>query len=162
MAPTPDPKSLNLQRVTATLQAALRIIEDYPDLHMGPSVPFVVGALQDPIGAAPVDESKAQNALSVLLTELRAAPRGRGVRIQWCRNIKAYVITSMPLVDGLAWDVKDCRPDDFHGLINTLWAQYGTSMMRGEFSIDDSVWHSLTLDEIRTIAQLRDGEPLSG
>lgn len=35
------------------LDAALRIIEDYPNLHMGPTVSFVLGALQQPIGGAP-------------------------------------------------------------------------------------------------------------
>ena len=92
-----DTRSLSLPEkcMTANLQAALRIIEDYPGLHMGPSVPFVVGALKEPIGAAPVDEKNGRQALSDLLTELRAAPRGRGVRIQWCGNIKAYVATSV-------------------------------------------------------------------
>lgn len=35
------------------LASALRIIEDYPNLHMGPTVPFVLGALQQPIGVPP-------------------------------------------------------------------------------------------------------------
>jgi hypothetical protein len=124
-------------------------------------VPFVVGALQEPIGAPPIDEKNGRQALSGLLTELRDAPRGRGVRIQWCGNIKAYVATSMPFVDGLAWDVTACKPDDFQGLVDSLWELYGVSIMAGEFSIDGYAWHPLTPDEIETIGQLRRGEALS-
>ena len=38
------------------LDAVLRIIEN-PNLHMGPTVSFVLGAVQSPIGAPPEDES---------------------------------------------------------------------------------------------------------
>lgn len=140
-----------------TLDAALRIIEQYPNLHMGPTVSFVVGALQQPIGAAPADESAGRDGLRQLLAKLRTAPAGRGVRIQWCANIKAYVATSMPFVDGLAWDVEDCEGNDFEGLLASLWRLYGAFIMVGEFSIDDYVWHSLTSDEIGTIKGLLDG-----
>src|SRR5262249_48620570 len=133
--------------MTGTLQTALRIIENYPGLHMGPTVPFVLGALQTPIGSAPVNEEEGRKALTDVLSELRAAPPRRGIRIQWCANIKAYVATSMPFIDGLAWDVTDCDPEDFQGLVDRLWGLYGASIMAGEFSIDDYVWHSLTPDE---------------
>ena len=53
-----------------------------------------------PIGAAPEDEETGRDKLRRLLTTLRAAPSGRGVRIQWCGNIRANVATSMPFVDG--------------------------------------------------------------
>jgi hypothetical protein len=139
------------------LDAALRIIEDYPGFHMGPTVPFVLGALRDPIGAAPAHPDEGRIELSHLLRQLSAAPAGRGVRIQWCRNIKAYVATSMPFVEGLAWDVEGCGPDDFEGLVASLWQLYGTFITAGEFSIDDYVWHSLTSDEIRTVEWLLDG-----
>jgi hypothetical protein len=128
---------------------------------MGPTVPFVLGALRQPIGSAPVDENEGRKALTDLLSELRAAPPRRGVRIQWCTNIKAYVATSMPFVDGLAWDVTECKPDDFQRLVNRLWDLYGASIMAGQFSIDDYAWRSLTRDEIETIEQLRHGEALS-
>lgn len=146
-----------MTKIQDTLDAALRIIEQYPNLHMGPTVSFVVGALQQPIGAAPVDEQAGRDGLRQLLAKLRTAPAGRGVRIQWCANIKAYVATSMPFVDGLAWDVERCEGDDFEGLLDSLWRLYGTFIMAGEFSIDDNVWHSLTSDEIRTIKRLLDG-----
>ena len=40
------------------LEAALRLIENYPNLHMGPTVSFVLGAVQRSIGAAPDDETQ--------------------------------------------------------------------------------------------------------
>ena len=136
------------------LRAALRIIENYPNLHMGPSVPFVLGALQRPIGQRIVNEHEGRAALRDLILALKRAPQGRGVRIQWCRNIKAYVATSMPFVDGLAWDVECCSPDDFDGLIEALWRMYGSFIQAGEYSIDDYVWHPLTAEERSTIEQL--------
>ena len=140
-----------------TLDAALRIIEDYPNLHMGPTVSFVLGAIQRPIGAAPADETAGRDKLRGLLTTLRAAPSGRGVRIQWCGNIRAYVATSMPFVDGLAWEVQGCDSNDLEKLVDALWQMYGSSIMAAEYSIDDLVWHPFTLDEIRTIEDLLEG-----
>src|SRR5262245_28928424 len=139
-----------------SLDAALRIIEDYPNLHMGPTVPFVLGALQQPIGVAPETSEAGLEKLRRLLTALRTAPSGRGVRVQWCANIRAYVATSMPLIDGLAWDVQDCDPNDLEKLVHALWQMYGSFIMAGEYSIDDFVWHRFTSDEIRNIEELQD------
>lgn len=136
------------------LASALRIIEDYPNLHMGPTVPFVLGALQQPIGVPPESSEAAREQLRALLTTLRAAPRRRGVRVQWCGNIRAYVATSMPFVNGLAWDVQGCDPNDFDGLVDTLWQLYGPFITDGEYSIDDFLWHRLSASEIRTIEEL--------
>ena len=136
------------------LGAALRLIEDYPNLHMGPTVSFVLGALQQPIGAAPDDHQIGRDKLKRLLSTLRTAPPGRGVRVQWCANIRAYVATSMPFVDGLAWDVQGCDPNDLENLVDALWQLYGSFIMDGEYSIDDFVWHQLTADEIETIEEL--------
>lgn len=136
------------------LAVALRIIEDYPNLHMGPSVLFVLGALQQPIGRQIPDGSEGRAALRQLLSDLQRAPQGRGVRIQWCRNIKAYVATNMPFVDGLAWDVEGCSPEDFEGLIEVLWQMYGSFIQAGEYSIDDYVWHPLTAEERSTIEEI--------
>lgn len=139
------------------LDAALRIIEDYPNLHMGPTVSFVLGALQQPIGVAPESAEVGREKLRRLLTALRTAPPGRGVRVQWCENIRAYVATSMPFVDGLAWDVQSCDPNDFEKLVDTLWRLYGSSIMVGDYSIDDFVWHPFTPDEVKTIEDLLHG-----
>jgi hypothetical protein len=139
------------------LDAALRIIEDYPNLHMGPTVSFVLGALQQPIGVAPQNTEVGREKLRHLLTMLRTAPPGRGVRVQWCANIRAYVATSMPFVDGLAWDVQGCDPNDLEKLVGALWQLYGSSIMVGDYSIDDLVWHPFTSDEVKTIEDLLHG-----
>jgi hypothetical protein len=147
-----------MTRTRDNSEAAFRIIEDYPNLHMGPTVLFVLGALQQPIGAAPANEYEGREKLTRMLSALGNAPTGRGVRIQWCATIKAYVATSMPFVDGLAWDVQGCESDDFEGLVDMLWRVYGTFIMAAEFSIDDRVWHRLTSEEIETINGLIGGE----
>jgi hypothetical protein len=139
------------------LGAALRIIEDYPNLHMGPTISFVLGALQQPIGVAPESVEGGREKLRRLLTALRTSPPGRGVRIQWCGNIRAYVATSMPFVDGLAWDVQGCDPNNLEKLVDALWQLYGSFIMAGEYSIDDHVWHPLTSDETSTIEDLLEG-----
>ena len=136
------------------LDAALCIIEDYPNLHMGPTVSFVLGALQQPVGASPADPQIGRDKLRRLLSALRAAPPGRGVRVQWCANIRAYVATSMPFVDGLAWDVQGCDANDFENLVDALWQLYGSFIMDGEYSIDDFAWHQFTSDEVKTIEEL--------
>ncbi len=139
------------------LDAALRIIEDYPNLHMGPTVSFVLGALQQPIGVAPESAEVGREKLRRLLTALRTAPPNRGVRVQWCGNIRAYVATSMPFVDGLAWDIQGCDPNNVEELVDALWELYGSSIMAGEYSIDDHVWHPLTSKETSTIEDLLEG-----
>ena len=49
------------------MDAALRIIEDYPNLHMGPTVSFVLGAVQQPIGSVPENEQTGRDRLNRLL-----------------------------------------------------------------------------------------------
>ena len=138
------------------LDAVLRIIEN-PNLHMGPTVCFVLGAVQGPIGAPPVDEKAGRTKLRRLIATLRTAPSGRGVRIQWCRDIRAYVATTMPFIDGLVWDVKGCDPNDSEELVDVLWQLYGAPIMGGEYSIDDHAWHRFTPDEVSTIEDLLEG-----
>jgi len=123
---------------------------------MGPTVSFVFGALQQPIGVAPASAEVGREKLRRLLTALRTAPPGRGVRVQWCGNIRAYVATRMPFVDGLAWDVQGCDPNNLETLVDALWQLYGSFIMAGEYSIDDFVSHRFTADEIRTIEELVD------
>ncbi len=65
----------------------------------------------------------------------------------------------MPFVEGLAWDVENCEPNDFLGLVDALWRVYGGSIMAGHFSIDDYVWHPLTSEEIGIIRALLGGRP---
>lgn len=138
------------------LGTALRIIEDYPNLHMGPTVSFVLGALQRPIGVAPESAEIGREKLKRLLTALRTAPPGRGVRVQWCGNIRAYVATSMPFVDGLAWDVQGCDSNNLETLVDALWQLYGSFIMASEYSIDEFAWRRFTSDEITIIERLVD------
>lgn len=137
----------------------LQIIENYPGLHMGPTVLFVLGAIQEPIGTAPADELLGREKLRQLLVELRGAQPGHGVRVQWCRDIAAYVATTMPFVDGLNWDVDGSKPPDLERLVGALWARYGEFILAGEFSIEDRVWRRFTLEEVRTIALILGKSP---
>jgi hypothetical protein len=141
MAKQPEPKLL----------ASLQIIENYPDLHMGPTVPFVLGALQEPIGTAPPSEHSGRDKLRQLLLELSTASAGHGVRIQWCRDIGAHIATNIPFVDGLEWEVDGADPRDLVSLVDALWASYGDVILAGEYSIEHREWRRFTADEILAI-----------
>ena len=91
-----------------------RIVEFYPDFHMGPTIPFVLGAIQEPIGRPPCTEAIAKDNLRDLLKALREAPKGHGVRIVWCQPTGAHVVTANPFVEGLDWEPIDgCAPPNF-------------------------------------------------
>ena len=138
------------------LDAALKIIEDYPNLHMGPTVSFVLGAVQQPIGAVPEDEQAGRDKLRRLLTTLRmrrqaAAFESNGAEISertWRRACHSSTV----------WLGK------FSPAIRTILRSWlmrcGSCTARrswpGSTLIDDYVWHRFTPDEIRTIEELLD------
>lgn len=124
---------------------------------MGPSVCFVFGALQQPIGTPPSDEAAGREAVKKLLVSLRSrlnTSPDPGVRIQWCLNIKAYVATAMPFVEGLAWDIDGCGDGDLDCVLEHLWDLYGRHIMAAEFSREDGVWREFNPEEIHTIEAL--------
>jgi hypothetical protein len=126
---------------------------------MGPTIPFVLGAIQVPIGRPIRTEAIAKDNLRELLKALREAPKGHGVRIQWCLTTRAHVVTANPFVEGLDWEALDgCVPPNLDGLFDVLWERYGTFILAGDYSIDDLVWHPFTPDEVKKIEEtLADG-----
>ena len=134
------------------MQPWSRIVECYPDFHMGPTIPFVLGAIQVPIGRPPRTDAIAKDSLRQLLKALRDTSRGHGVRIQWCLTTGAHVVTANPFVEGLDWEAIDgCVPPNLDGLFEMLWARYGAFILAGDYSIDGRVWHPFTPDEVRKI-----------
>ena len=83
------------------MESWLRIVECYPDFHNGPSVPFLFGAIQNPIGVRPRSEEAAKDGLRRLLSALRQAPKGHGIRIVSCGPTHAHVVTRNPFVRAL-------------------------------------------------------------
>ena len=132
----------------------IRIVEGYPDFHMGPSIPFVLGAIQEPAGKPFPFEALARLGLGELLEAFRATSKGHGIRIRWCHMIRAHVVTSNPFIDGLHWDtIGGCTPPDFERLFDVLWERYGAAISAGEFSIERRVWRPFTQSEFRTIEE---------
>lgn len=129
-----------------------RIVESYPGNHMGPTLPFLFGAMQEPVGEAPATEAAASAALRELLDALSDAPEHHGVRIQRCDTIHEYVVAQHPFTSGLSWDEIDgVKPATLDELVALLWARYGRMIMAGEFSFTDGEWHRLWPGEMGRI-----------
>jgi hypothetical protein len=129
-----------------------RIVRFYPDFHMGPTIPFLVGATQVPIGRLPDSEEIAKNALRNLLKAFQESSEAMGVRIQWCNSTGAHVMTVSPFVDRFDWEPIDgCVPPDWDCLFSVLWRRYGDFISAGEYSIDAHVWHRFFPDELEKI-----------
>lgn len=133
-----------------------RIVRFYPRLSVGPSILFVVGSVQDPIGAAPVTKALAKSQMRKLLVQMHdETPSGYGVQILWCPTIKAYVVTAdrggeasrMTTVDG-----RELR--DVDSQLEFLWELYGDEISEGRYSIDDQLWHGFTAEEQGTIREI--------
>lgn len=137
-----------------------RIVRGYPNLNMGPTVSFVLGAIRNPIGRRPYSPRVAERMLRELIGKMREdAPRqGQGVRVVWCGEIGAHVISANPMVDSLSWDKVDgCEMVDHDGLSDVLWERYRDPITAGEFSLDDRVWRRFRRDEIANIRALLSG-----
>jgi hypothetical protein len=137
-----------------------RIVKCYPDFHNGPTVPFLLGALQTPIGALFPNEKAAKQRLRWLLdTVHQDAPSGCGVRLQWCGPTRVHVLAECSLLDGFYWDrIDGCVMPDFGGLFDKLWALYGREIVNGTYSITDGEWAAFTAEERQQIqAALNEG-----
>lgn len=131
-----------------------RIVECYPDFHMGPTIPFLLGSIQKPVGRPFDTETIAKEGLRELLQALREPSDRHGVRIQWCDFTGAHVVTTNPFVDGLDWEnIDGCVPPNVDGLLDALWARYGAVIVAAEFSIVDRAWQPFTSDEVKKIEE---------
>ena len=125
------------------------IVKCYPDFHNGPTVPFLLGSLQDPIGALFGSEDLAKDRLRWLLATMREQARaGSGVRLQWCGPTHAHVVADQPLLDGFYWDPIDgCEIPDLDRLFEKVWEHYGSEIIDGAYSITNREWNPFTPEE---------------
>ena len=141
----------------ASVPAWLRIIRN-PALGFGPTLPFIVGAIRDPIGAAPDSPAAGRQELFELLRVMdEKAPAACGINIQWCQTVDAHVATYVAR-RGLSWygsKFEDVTGRDVLG--KRLWARYGDKIASGRYSKDkDGEWHCYTEGELNTIRTLLD------
>lgn len=133
-----------------------RIVSEYPDFHNGPTIPFLIGALQQPIGTRFANKASARAALRALLETIAdEATEEHGVRLFSCPTIKEYVLTDNGLWDSFSWEpINGCAPPNLDCLFEILWTRYGEPIVEGTYSLDDRVWREFTEEEKKTIAEV--------
>lgn len=138
-----------------------QIVDRYPDFHMGPTIPFVLGATLSRVGRRPFSERAAKNLLSDLLATIHreATLPGLGVRLVWCANVHSHVITPNPFDDRFSWNPVDgCAEPDYDGLLEVVWNRYGDAIAEGTYSLEDRVWRRFSREErLKIKATLRAG-----
>ena len=119
-------------------------------LKVGPTLPFIVGAIRDPIGAAPDDRASGQKELFELLRMMdEEAPDDCGISIQYCSTVDAHVATCVTK-SGLTWDRSGFDVAHRDALGAKLWECYGDVIANGHYS-KNATWHGFTEGELRTI-----------
>lgn len=118
--------------------------------EVGPTVPFVLGAIQTPIGARPESAESAKKELADLIESMRDS--GYGVSIQDCKDVVRDLVVTSNGLNSLLWEPVDgCKMPDCDGLIEVLWARYGKYIVEGEYSIDDGIFREFNASEIAKI-----------
>ena len=132
----------------------LQIIR-HPQLKVGPTLPFIVGAVREPIGAAPDSLAAGQVELFELLRMMdQEAPADCGISIQWCPTVHAHVATCVT-EPGLTWHASGFDVTHRDALGARLWERYGDVIAKGHYS-KNGTWHGFTEGEIRKIRTLLD------
>ena len=129
-----------------------RIVRNYSDLvqlTLGPTLPFIVGAIRDPVGEAPDTRAAGQRELYSLLKKMNDAPVGVGVKIQFCPGIGAHVVAAAGN-SSLTWDPSELAAGGVDDLFGQLWDCYGDQISAGEYSKDGD-WHRFTSTEFKNI-----------
>ena len=153
-----------------------RIVKSYSalaKLTYRPTLPFIVGAIRDPVGEAPDTRAAAQVELHSLLKKMHDAPVGSGVHIQWCPGARAaarrgilfshvhiqwcpgtvaHVVVAMGhSVKSLTWNPSEFKEAvDVDALFGKLWACYGDRIFDGKYSKNGN-WHGFTPTEFKNI-----------
>ncbi len=132
-----------------------RIVKSYSalaKLTYRPTLPFIVGAIRDPVGEAPDTRAAAQVELHSLLKKMHDAPVGSGVHIQWCPGTVAHVVVAMGhSVKSLTWNPSEFKEAvDVDALFGKLWACYGDRIFDGKYSKNGN-WHGFTPTEFKNI-----------
>src|SRR5688572_18630122 len=87
---------------------------------VGPTIPFIFGATQTPIGARPPSAQVAKQALADLIESMRDSRYG--VSIQLCKYPVGDLVVTSNGLESLIWQSIDrCEMPDYSGLIEVLW-----------------------------------------
>ena len=140
----------------------LRIARDYPDNASGPTIPFLIGAIRDPIGATRTPEEDRGDLHALLLSMDRGAPDKSTVMIRWCGVIHEYIAeqhneyiptkytAASTTAKSLDWRI---RPEDapnvadLQALEAFLWQRYEGALSEQRFSWIDQDWRPFSPPE---------------
>ena len=135
--------------------AWFRIVNN-PSLNVGPTLPFIVGAIRDPIGASPDRRATGDQELGRLLCMMdNEAPADCGISIQWCPGVDAHVAACVRPGNGLSWNTTDFDVGSRDALAARLCDLYGDVIARGQYS-KNGAWHHFTDAELRNIRRVLD------
>ena len=133
--------------------AWFRIVSN-PALNVGPTLPFVVGAIRDPIGVAPASPAAGLQELADVLTKMdNEAPATFGIQVRWCPGIGAHVAVCVSPGNGLTWNPADFDVGSRDALAARLWDLYGHVITAGQYSKNGD-WHHFTEAELRSIRRI--------
>lgn len=151
-----------------------QIVKNYPN-NFGPTIPFILGAMRQPIGQVlPPNESLEQ--LRDLLVALRDdAHYPYKVVIQECGGIGEPIVTLFDNVPpnylrfnssskhGRALYVQplyglEINEDDFESLVKSIWDRYETVISEGHFSRREGKWDVFDVKELANLKEYCDIE----
>ena len=134
----------------------LRIVRN-PQLKVGPTLPFIAGAIRDPLGDAPGSRATGQEEFFELLRMMdEEAPADYGISIQWCPSVAAHVAACVT-VPGLTWHASGFDVTSRDALGAQLWDRYGDVIANGHYSKNGN-WHCFTEGELKTIRTVLSGD----
>ena len=129
--------------------AWLRILRNL-QLKVGPTLPFIMGAIRDPLGDAPGSRPTGQEEFFELLRMMdEEAPADCGISIQWCPSVAAHV-AAFVTEPGLTWHASGFDATSRDALGARLWDLYGDVIASGHYSKNGN-WHHFTEGELKTI-----------
>src|SRR5436190_20914271 len=107
--------------MTETTPDWFRIVRHYPN-QIGPTVPFLLGAIRDPVGEVPTSRASAQVELRDLLGRMydEIVP-DYGVNIQWCETTDAFVVAPIWPGRSLTWQQHTLNAHNVDTLAAELW-----------------------------------------
>ena len=111
-------------RLLVSGSAWLRIVRNLR-LNVGPTLPFILGAIRDPIGVAPDSRVTGEDESFELLRLMdEEAPADCGISIQWSPSVAAHVAACVS-EPGLTWRASGFKATSRDGLGARLWELYG-------------------------------------
>ena len=135
-----------------------RIVNEY-GWEVGPTLPFILGAIRKPRGEAPGSRAVGQKEFHALLTRIdQETHAGYGVNIQWCEEPGTYVVAPQTGSLCLTW-ANTIQAHNVDTLAAALWTLYGDWISESKYSKNGD-WHVFTEIELKRIRDVLDADLL--